>query len=129
MSVSGICHYNLRADRELIEDLRDFYCKVVGLAVGPRPPFRSIGYWLYAGTKDVLHLTATSPGENRQIAPDPIFDHVAFTCTDPAHHKHVLGVNGIDFQSDVVPGTSQVQLFFRDPAGNGVELNFRCGDV
>jgi hypothetical protein len=27
-----------------------------------------------------------------------------------------------------VPVTGQVQLFFKDPAGNGVELNFSVAD-
>jgi catechol-2,3-dioxygenase len=31
---------------------------------------------------------------------------------------------GISYEVSVVPQTTQVQLFFSDPAGNGVELNF-----
>lgn len=124
MPVSGLCHYNLRADRASIEALCEFYCSVVGLAVGPRPAFRSMGYWLYAGAKDVLHLTVAASGEDRRIAPQPIFDHVAFACSDPAAYRRELVANGIDFQASTVPGTGQVQFFFRDPAGNGVELNF-----
>jgi len=56
MSVLRIDHYNLRANSELLEILRHFYCDIVGLEMGVRPPLKSIGYWLYAGEKDVLHL-------------------------------------------------------------------------
>ncbi len=49
MTVRGFDHYNLRADRAVLDELRDFYRDVVGLAVGDRPPFRRFGYWLYSG--------------------------------------------------------------------------------
>ena len=42
-------HFNLRAGRDLVERLRDFYVDVVGLRVGARPPFDFHGYWLYIG--------------------------------------------------------------------------------
>lgn len=57
MSVIGLDHYNLRAPRPLLDTLRDFYIDVVGLRLGARPPFRSHGYWLYAGAQAVLHLS------------------------------------------------------------------------
>ena len=41
MATLAFAHYNLRAPRKLLDELRDFYCDVVGLRVGERPPFRS----------------------------------------------------------------------------------------
>lgn len=125
MKVSGIDHYNLRASRDVLESLRDFYCSIVGLSVGPRPAFRSFGYWLYAGSKDVLHLTESQTrGRHRIGQPLTTFDHVAFACSDPVEYEHRLRTNSIAYESDTPPGTNQFQLFFQDPAGNGVELNF-----
>ena len=49
MAVRGFDHYNLRAARPMLDELRDFYRDVVGLTVGDRPPFRRFGYWLYSG--------------------------------------------------------------------------------
>ena len=57
MPAIGFSHYNLRAPRALLDELREFYCDVVGLELGARPPFRSFGYWLYAGGHPVLHLS------------------------------------------------------------------------
>jgi hypothetical protein len=56
MSILGFSHY-LRAPRELLDTLCTFYTEVVGLKVGERPLFASVGYWPYAAQQDVLHLT------------------------------------------------------------------------
>ncbi|MGU3781126.1 VOC family protein [Burkholderia metallica] len=124
MPVTGFSHYNLRADRATLDALRDFYVDIVGLQEGFRPPFNSFGYWLYAGTQAVLHLSEARPGESRPSSVANTFDHVAFSCTDAeATARHLTDAN-VQFTSTHVPLTRQVQMFFRDPAGNGVELNF-----
>jgi len=120
----GFAHYNLRADWALLERLRDFYVEVVGLQPGPRPPFASRGFWLYAGGQDVLHLSEARPGEPRSAAVQGTFDHVAFRCADQAAFEQHLAARGMAPQRAGVPGTGVVQLFLQDPAGNGVELQF-----
>ncbi|MFT3790062.1 MAG: VOC family protein [Rudaea sp.] len=124
MAALGLDHYNLRAPSPLLEDLRDFYVAAVGLRVGSRPLFRSFGYWLYAGDKDVLHLSRTRDGETRGVGLVPTFDHVAFACEDFEAMRLRLAATGIVHEIDEVPLTGLRQIFFRDPAGNGVELNF-----
>lgn len=123
MAVTGFNHYNLRAQRDLLDQLRVFYCDVVGLVQGQRPAFRSFGYWLYAGTHDVLHLSEAPPGEIRASHILTTFDHVAFTCTDAAEMEAKLTSLGIECRIAHVAQTGIIQIFFRDPAGNGVELN------
>jgi glyoxylase I family protein len=124
MPVLGLNHYNLRAPRELMETLRAFYVEVVGLEPGPRPPFASVGHWLYAGGRPVLHLSLAGPDETRTAGARTTFDHVAFDCAGRADHEARLAARGIAFERARVPGTAQVQVFFDDPAGNGVELDF-----
>jgi catechol 2,3-dioxygenase-like lactoylglutathione lyase family enzyme len=120
----GLNHYNLRAPLPLLEQLRDFYCAVVGLRVGARPPLASAGYWLYAGDAGVLHLSEARAGEQRIPGAAGTFDHVAFSCTDAAGFQALLERQGVAYRRVLVSQTGQVQLFFADPAGNGVELNF-----
>lgn len=127
--IEGFCHYNLRAPRDLLEALREFYCEVVGLTVGERPPFRSFGYWLYAGGKDVLHLSESAPQEQRAMHVSGTFDHAAFRCSGRAEIERRLIRHGVMYELAQVPGTGQLQLFFSDPAGNGVELNFASADA
>lgn len=124
MATIGLNHYNLRASRQLLDTLKAFYCEVVGLEQGKRPPFAFFGYWLYAGDVAVLHLSEARPGETRATHVATTFDHVAFSCTDPEAMASHLGAKNIAFERAVVPATQCVQFFFTDPAGNGVELNF-----
>ena len=124
MPTLGLNHYNLRAPRELMEQLRSFYCEVVGLTLGARPPFGSFGYWLYAGGQAVLHLSEARRGEVRDSRAASTFDHAAFSCAGRIEFERRLTQLGIAFETARVPGTKQVQLFISDPAGNGVELNF-----
>jgi len=127
MAVLGFAHMNLRASRALLDELRDFYVNVVGLAPGPRPPFRSFGYWLYAGGHDVLHLSEASPGEIRNTGRGLTYDHLALACDQLVATEARLRSLGISYRRAEVPMTGQSQLFFDDPAGNGVELNFASG--
>jgi catechol-2,3-dioxygenase len=129
MPAVAFSHYNLRARRALLEELRVFYCEVVGLRVGERPPFATFGYWLYAGSRAVLHLTESPSGAAAPAEVRTSFDHAAFNCTGRIEFERTLSQHGIKFKVARVPKSDQVQLFFRDPAGNGVELTFENADA
>jgi glyoxylase I family protein len=75
----------------------------------------------------VLHLTEALPGEIRRGHARSTFDHVAFTCEDHAAATAQLKAHGIEHYIDVVPLIRQRQIFFSDPAGNGIELNCQLG--
>ncbi len=129
MRVRSFSHYNLRAPRELLEQLRVFYVEVVGLEVGHRPAFRRFGYWLYAGEQAVLHLSEASGDEARVPGSPGTFDHAAFNCIGQQEFEARLARLGIGYELAHVPQSGQVQLFFHDPAGNGVELTFAGADT
>ncbi|NKZ37941.1 MULTISPECIES: VOC family protein [Oleiagrimonas] len=126
VAVACIGHINLRASETMIERLRAFYREVVGLREGPRPHFRSgsRGYWLYAGDRDVMHLTIDP--HDADVAPprDTAFNHIAFACRGLSDTLLRLREAGIDFVVDQVDALQQVQLFLTDPAGTAVELTF-----
>jgi len=124
LAVLGFNHYNLRAERSMMEQLKVFYRDVVGLRIGDRPQLTSFGYWLYAESKDVLHLSEAKPEEKRKENVATTFDHVAFTATDYDATIVRLEKLAIKFSVHEIIDTGQKQIFFRDPAGNGIELNF-----
>jgi catechol-2,3-dioxygenase len=112
----------------VLDELRDFYRDVVGLTVGDRPPFRRFGYWLYAGDHAVLHLSLSDDGELRSQTAATTFAHAAFNCTDRAEFETRLQRLGIPYRTAQVPLLNIEQLFFHDPAGNGVELQFDASE-
>jgi len=108
----------------MMEQLKVFYRDVVGLQIGERPQLTSFGYWLYAGSKDVLHLSEAKPEEKRKENVATTFDHVAFTATDYDATIARLEKLAIKFRTREISDAGQKQIFFSDPAGNGIELNF-----
>ncbi len=128
MPVTEINHINLRADRDMMHVLRDFYCDIVGLKVGPRVATTSYGFWLYIGDNDVVHIAEYRKGseigkEKPDLNVNGTYDHVSFTCTDmPAMEAHLTAHN-IAYSTRTLLNQVQ-QINFKDPAGNGIELNF-----
>lgn len=122
-------HVNIRVPTELLATLRNFYIEVLGLEDGFRPPFGSMGHWLYAGDQPVLHLSVTRNGYPGFVKEGGTVDHIAFGCKDFGAMCSKLESLGIEYRTTVVPVIEQRQVFFRDPAGNGVELNFGSGDT
>jgi catechol 2,3-dioxygenase-like lactoylglutathione lyase family enzyme len=121
--IISINHIQLVADKELVMKLRDFYCDVVGLAVGFRPAFERFGFWLYIGDKDVVHLITPKEGDGRSPQKSS-FDHVAFKTSDYQGVLKKLKSLNVLFEEKSIPGSTAHQIFVRDPAGNRVELNF-----
>ena len=121
MAVDALQHVNIHAAD--VERSREFYVRVLGLQVGPRPPVASFGYWLYLGGQPVIHLVqraadAPPPGASGAI------DHVAFRGIDLAATRDVLRAEGVPFREAVIPRDQSIQLFVHDPDGVKIELNF-----
>ena len=126
MNVEGLNHFNITAPRGLLERVRDFYVEALGLVVGDRPAFKREGFWLYAGREPVVHLTACGDDDPRAggVHGPGFFDHVAFSGSGLAGMLERLRRHGVPYELAEVTSLGQVQVFLRDPAGVGVELNF-----
>ena len=124
MPVTEINHYNLRAPREIMHVLKDFYCDIIGLKVGPREGFTSYGFWLYIGNNDVLHIAEYKGDGHLLLNVLTTFDHVAFSCTDFAAMEAHLKLHQVPYSIRLVPAINVKQLNLKDPVGNGIELNF-----
>ncbi|MFL2980419.1 MAG: VOC family protein [Methylophilaceae bacterium] len=122
--ISAINHYNLRSESKMMEILKNFYIEVVGLKMGTRPPFKSNGFWLNAGKKDVLHLSETKKNDINPVNIKSTFDHMAFTAEGKEKYIKILKERKIEFYLRKVPEIGTEQIFFKDPAGNGIELIF-----
>ena len=105
-----------------------FYRDIVGLEPGPRPHFAFDGAWLYANGIPVVHIVdRDTPG-----AAGPI-DHFAFAATGLAACLDRLRENAIAFKLQPlppgVPQSGTQQLFFHDPDGARIELDFPADDI
>lgn len=121
MAVAGIDHYTVLTND--LDATKRFYCDLLGLKDGPRPPFNFPGAWLYAGSRPVVHVVAGQPfsAENGTGG----VDHVAFTAEgDPDAMIKRLEEKGLKPSSRVVPASRIRQVFCRDPSGVQVELNY-----
>jgi catechol 2,3-dioxygenase-like lactoylglutathione lyase family enzyme len=82
MPILAIHHVNFHVAQPLLEDMKNFYCDVMGLTPGFRPEFKEFGYWLYADSIPVVHLYEAVGNDVRQAGVNSVFDHVAFHCND-----------------------------------------------
>jgi catechol 2,3-dioxygenase-like lactoylglutathione lyase family enzyme len=57
MPLGGLQHYTIEPSD--LERTKDFYCEVLGLENGDRPPLDFPGYWLYSGGTATVHLMGT----------------------------------------------------------------------
>ena len=121
--ILSINHIQLVAEKDLVIQLKDFYCDVVGLTEGFRPAFERFGFWLYIGDKDVIHLITPKDGDGRSSQKSS-FDHVAFKTGEYEGVLKKLKSLNISLEEKPIPGMTAHQIFLRDPAGNRVELNF-----
>ena len=135
MAIARLEHYLVLA--EDLEATKDFYVDVLGLAVGPRPPFPFPGYWLYAGDMPCVHMAARAGGQAqddylggaREAGATGALDHVAFTATDLAETLARLEGLGIGMRRRTVPEQRSHQVFIQDPNGITIELNFSSGEL
>jgi catechol 2,3-dioxygenase-like lactoylglutathione lyase family enzyme len=129
--VTAMEHVLVLADD--IERAREFYCDVVGLELGDRPPLEFPGYWLYAGATPCLHLAAREPylEHARKLGlpvadgagPGPV-DHIAFRGSDYEQTRALLDRKGVPAVLNTVPGGGPRQVFVQDPSGVRIEINF-----
>lgn len=104
-----------------LERSKVFYINVLGLTDGYRPPFAFPGAWLYAGNQAVLHIMAGRPMPANAAG---VIDHMAFTASNLQAVISTLKQQGIHYELHRLKDLEIWQLFFYDPDGAKVELDF-----
>jgi len=121
MAVAGMNHFTILTD-DLASTLA-FYEEHLGLKPGPRPPFAFPGAWLYASGSGEAILHVIDGAEPKALVKG-VIDHMAFSGTDLAGTVGRLKAKGIAFDLRRLPGYHTWQLFFVDPNGAKVEIDF-----
>ena len=119
MALRGLDHVNINcAD---LERSRTFYA-ALGLTEGERPAFGVPGAWFYLEGRPVVHLVG---GMAAKGADTGRFDHFAFEATDFEAMRGRRQALGVAFEENIFAAARLKQLFFPDPDGVKIELNFR----
>lgn len=116
-----IDHINIAAPAELLEQVRDFYCEVLGFTTGFRPNFSQDGYWLYAKEKALIHLVVSDRHHKNER--QGYFDHFALRTSDLAKILEKLNTHGIEYTRNHLADIGLTQIFCRDPSGTRVEIS------
>ena len=129
MKINRLDHFNIVANAADIERVIRFYTDLLGFKIGPRPDFPFGGAWLY---KDEFPLVHLSEGDNHDIPQPGLYDtttgcvhHIAFDCEGIDDFKTLLEKNDVEYASVSIESWNIKQLFFHDPSGTRIELNFK----
>lgn len=123
MTIQRIDHINIKAATGLLAKVKAFYMELLDLTEGFRPVLGGDGTWLYTGDHAILHLSEVNEMEPER-ASNPCLDHYALRCTGLPHYLDKLETMEIEYTRFYLPELDMVQLFFFDPSGIRVELNF-----
>ncbi|UCE54053.1 MAG: VOC family protein [Desulfobacterales bacterium] len=123
MEIKYLDHFNIRAPKGQLSEVKDFYIDILGFKVGFRPKLSGPGQWLYAGSNAMVHL---SEDENRTSRKGEDFlDHIALRCVGVNEFAKKLNEYSIQYRPAYIHEIEITQLFFKDPAGVTIELNFK----
>ena len=131
MPITQMQHYMVLAKD--LEKTRAFYCDVLGLRVGPRPPFDFEGLWIYVGDVAVVHVagqasyerTGRTDADAKRHGSGSV-DHIAFAANDYDELIASFQKHGVKYRATRVPASDLRQLFVFDPDGIQIEINIRA---
>jgi len=117
-----------------LEKTRWFYCDVLGMRTGPRPPFDFEGLWIYIDDVAVVHVAGLSSYESTGRLEDAgaarhgsgSVDHIAFAADNWDELVASFEAHGIRYRAPGVPGGRLQQIFLHDPDGIQIEINVRA---
>jgi catechol 2,3-dioxygenase-like lactoylglutathione lyase family enzyme len=129
MPVGLVDHFNIVIAPSQADETLRFYRDVLGLAEGFRPDFGPTrpGWWLYAGDHPVLHVSLRNVGSTKGGTGS--FDHIALRATGLAGMRERLTRLGIAFDEQRVADNTVHQIFFHDPNGLRVELDYELTEA
>ena len=139
MPLSHIEHFLVASDD--IDASRDWYARVLGMTSGPHPDFGFPVHWMYLGGVDIVHIgpSAKQAGEIQKKylgrtsqdsgAGTGALDHIAFRATGLRAMLEHLKRERIAFTQRRANGQALFQLFFYDPNGIKIELNYAAAET
>jgi catechol 2,3-dioxygenase-like lactoylglutathione lyase family enzyme len=123
MTIEGMNHFTVLTDN--VRETVRFYGNVLGLISGDRPNLDFPGAWLYAKGQAILHIVGGRPPE--ALRPG-VIDHIAFSARGLATTLQTLTARKVEHVCRRQVGSGVWQVFFFDPNGARVELDFAADE-
>lgn len=143
MPITRLAHFSVRTTD--LEASRRFYTRILGFTEGFRPGFKFAGAWLYRGGDEadygVVHLIGVDPGdraamvdyvgdrEDASLRGGGAIDHIAFFASGLVEMRSTLRSEGLSYRERTVPDLGLHQVFFEDPSGITIELNYSATEA
>ena len=124
MTIQGMNHFTILTDD--VPATVAFYGGVLGLAAGDRPDFAFPGAWLYANGAPILHVIGGRATSELRAG---VIDHMAFTGRDLGDLLARLEARSIEHDCRRQAGSGVWQVFFFDPNGARVEVDFAAEET
>jgi len=123
MTITGMNHFTVLTDD--VDRTVDFYRSTIGLQPGARPDLGFPGAWLYCEGQAVLHIIG---GRSKDQLRPGVLDHMAFSANGLAATLARLDALGIHYAHRRQKEYGTWQVFFFDPNGARVELDFDASE-
>lgn len=141
MPITKLAHYSIRTSD--LERSCEFYERLLGFHRGYRPDFAFPGAWLYRGGDEsefgIVHIIGIDPtnpeglheylGAKTETHGSGAVDHIAFLATGIKDLREKLATENIAWRERTVPSLGLHQIFFEDPSGITIEMNFPADEV
>ena len=124
MTATGMNHFTILTDD--VPRTVQFYRELLGLTESYRPPLGFPGAWLYTGNTAVLHIVG---GRTRGELKSGVIDHMAFSAVGLRDALAKLDARGIAYDCRRQIESRVWQVFFFDPNGARVELDFAAEET
>lgn len=130
MQVTSLFHISIKTARP--GATKRFYGEVLGMTEAPRPPFEFPGFWLQMNTSyggvPIHFYTGTAALDEDGSVPfgSGAVDHIALTAHGFEDMRLRCQRLGVPYRERTVPSLTLCQLFFYDPNGVQLEINFNA---
>lgn len=119
MQLNKLDHVNIRTAN--LANMVTWYCDVLGMENGMRPPFPFPGAWLYAGEHAAVHLVGV---DDAPKSVEPGIEHFAMSASGLQDFVERLDASGTEYRAVRVPGIGLLQINLHDCDGNHIHIDF-----
>jgi len=130
MQVTGLFHVSIKTQKP--NATMRFYTEVLGMEEAARPPFGFPGIWLKlnnsVGEVPIHFYTGESALNDDKSVPEGtgVIDHLAFSAHGFQEVQERFARLGVEYHEGRIPELNLLQMFFYDPNGVQIELNFNA---